>query len=101
MTDPTEAALSAFVARNLDELAALGGLPEGLALDRVAAELGADPDRTARWFLGDPPEEAFWCPAVGIETSTPAATCGRSPIAMNSVVPMAKPPTASARTAGP
>ena len=67
MTEPTEAALGAFVARNLGDLAALGGLPEGQALDRVAAELGADPGRMARWFLGDPPEEAFWCPAVGID----------------------------------
>ena len=38
---------------------------------------------------------------MGIETSTPSATWGSRPIAMNSVVPMANPPTASARTAGP
>ena len=44
--------------------------------------------------------EIRW-PAVGIDTSTPSAICGSRPIAMNSVVPIAKPPMASARTAGP
>src|SRR6478752_8904432 len=37
------------------------------------------------------------CPAVGTETSRPSAISGRTPIVTNSVVPMAKPPTASAR----
>ena len=44
--------------------------------------------------------EMTW-PAVGIETSTPSAICGSRPIVTNSVVPIAKPPIASARTARP
>src|SRR6185436_16290792 len=40
-------------------------------------------------------------PACGIETPTPSEIWGSSPIVTNSVVPIAKPPTASARTAGP
>ena len=40
-------------------------------------------------------------PPVGIETSTPLEICGSSPIVTNSVVPMAKPPIASASTARP
>ena len=42
--------------------------------------------------------EMMW-PAVGIETPTPSAICGNSPMTTNSVVPMAKPPIASASTA--
>ena len=44
--------------------------------------------------------EITW-PAVGIETSTPSAICGSTPIVTNSVVPMAKPPVARASTARP
>ncbi len=40
------------------------------------------------------------CPACGMETPTPSATCGSRPMAMNSVVPIANPPVASASTAG-
>src|SRR5690349_9034189 len=40
-------------------------------------------------------------PPVGIETSTPLEICGSRPIVTNSVVPMAKPPIASATTARP
>ena len=29
--------------------------------------LGADPEAFGRFFLGDPPRETFWCPAVGVE----------------------------------
>ena len=39
--------------------------------------------------------EIAW-PAAGIETSTPRASCGSRPIETNSVVPIAKPPIASA-----
>ena len=42
--------------------------------------------------------EMRW-PAAGIDTPTPPATCGSRPIVTNSVVPMAKPPMASASTA--
>ena len=38
-------------------------------------------------------------PACGIETPTPSEICGSNPIVTNSVVPIAKPPTASASTA--
>jgi hypothetical protein len=62
-----EPALRAFLARDLGAVTAAGGLPEGLSLEQVAATLGADPGRTVRWFLGSPPEEAFWCPAVGVD----------------------------------
>jgi hypothetical protein len=67
MTDPTKAALRAFLARDLAGLAAVGGLPSGLALNDVAAELGADPSAFGRFFLGDPAQETFWCPVVGVE----------------------------------
>ena len=40
-------------------------------------------------------------PAAGIEMPTPSATCGSTPIVTNSVVPIAKPPMASASTASP
>ena len=39
------------------------------------------------------------CPAAGIETSTPRASCGSRPIETNSVVPIANPPVASASNA--
>jgi hypothetical protein len=35
-----------------------------MPLGKVAAALGADPETYVRWFLGDPPREAFWCPAT-------------------------------------
>ena len=38
-------------------------------------------------------------PATGIDTSTPSAICGSTPMVTNSVVPMAKPPMASAMIA--
>jgi hypothetical protein len=56
--------LSAYSRRDFGKLRSLGGLPEGLAPAEVAAALGADPEAYVRWFLGDPPEEAFWCPAT-------------------------------------
>ena len=42
--------------------------------------------------------EMAW-PAAGMDTSTPRASCGSNPIETNSVVPIAKPPIASASTA--
>lgn len=56
--------LSAYTRRDLSEWVALGGLPQGMSLEQVAAALGADPETYVRWFLGDPPREAFWCPAT-------------------------------------
>ena len=67
MIDPTNPALRAFLARDLAALAAVGGLPSGLALEDVAAELGADPAAFGRFFLGDPAQETFWCPVVGVD----------------------------------
>ncbi len=55
--------LSAYASRDLGKLASLRGLPEALRLAEVATALGADPDVYVRWFLGDPPQEAFWCHA--------------------------------------
>ncbi len=40
-------------------------------------------------------------PARGIETPTPSEIWGNNPIVTNSVVPIANPPTARARTASP
>jgi hypothetical protein len=57
-------ALSAYTKRDLSEWVSLGALPEGMPLAEVAAALGADPETYVRWFLGDPPREAFWCPAT-------------------------------------
>jgi hypothetical protein len=56
--------LSAYTRRDLSLWVSLGGLPEGTSLEQVAAALGADPEIYVRWFLGDPPREAFWCPAT-------------------------------------
>ena len=56
--------LRAYADRDLAEWASLGGLPEGVPLEDVAAVLGADPTALVRWFLGDPPRETFWCPAT-------------------------------------
>ena len=67
MITPSTPALRAFVARDLAELATVGGLPPGLAVDDVAAELGADPAAFGRFFLGDPAQETFWCPVLGVE----------------------------------
>jgi len=41
------------------------------------------------------------CPAVGMSVPMPFATCGSRPMVTNSVVPMAKPPMASASSARP
>jgi hypothetical protein len=38
-------------------------------------------------------------PATGIDTPTPSAICGSTPMVTNSVVPIANPPVASAMTA--
>ena len=67
MIDPAKPALRAFLARDLAGLAAIGGLPSGLSLTDVAAELGGDPSAFGRFFLGDPAQETFWCPVVGVE----------------------------------
>jgi hypothetical protein len=64
MTATPTQALTAYTGRDLEQLAALGGLPGALPLNQAAAVLGADPDRCRRWFLGDPPQEAFWCAAA-------------------------------------
>jgi hypothetical protein len=56
--------LRAYADRDLPEWVSLGGLPEGVPLEAVAANLGADPTVFVRWFLGDPPRETFWCPAT-------------------------------------
>lgn len=57
-------AVRAFVARDLAALAAHRGLAGGTVLSAVAEELGADPARCGRHFLGRPPRETFWCPAT-------------------------------------
>ena len=64
MIDP---ALQAYLARDLAALASIGGLPDALSLPDVAAAIGADPEAYGRSFLGDPPRETFWCPAVGVK----------------------------------
>jgi hypothetical protein len=67
MIDSNSGWLGAFLGRNLAELAAVGALPAGLPLVDVAAALDADPEAFGRFYLGDPAQEAFWCPAVGVE----------------------------------
>ncbi len=64
MTDALESVLRAYVDRNLPQLMSLGGLPQSPPLPEVAAALGADTGVFVRWFLGDPPIETFWCPAM-------------------------------------
>jgi|SRR6478609_8583375 len=66
MIEVEDAALRAFLARDVGALAAAGGLPHGLPLDEVASALGADPTAFGRFFLGEPARETFWCPAVGV-----------------------------------
>lgn len=56
--------VSAYTRRDLSEWVSLGGLPEGTSLEEAAAALDTDPEIYVRWFLGDPPREAFWCPAT-------------------------------------
>jgi hypothetical protein len=55
--------LDAFVARDLIALAASSGLPAELPLSTVVEHLHGDRDAYVRFFLGDPPREAFWTPA--------------------------------------
>jgi hypothetical protein len=55
--------LAAFGELDLDRLLRTRGLPDRAPLAQVAEALGSDPDSYARYFLGDPPQEAFWCTA--------------------------------------
>lgn len=52
-----------FAGRDVIALSARRGLAAGATLSEVAEELGADPARYGRHFLGHPPRETFWCPA--------------------------------------
>jgi len=56
--------LRAFADRDLAALVASGGLPAGVPVGEVASTWGADPGVFLRHFLGDPPRETFWSPAV-------------------------------------
>lgn len=67
MIDRDSPWLSAFLGRDLAELASAGALPSGLPLGEVATALDADPEAVGRWFLGDPARETFWCPAVKVD----------------------------------
>jgi hypothetical protein len=64
VTDALESVLRAYADRNVPQLVSLGGLPQSPPLSRITAALGADPGVFVRWFLGDPPIETFWCPAM-------------------------------------
>jgi hypothetical protein len=64
VTTALESVLRAYVDRDLEQLALLQGMPESPSFPDVAAALGADPTVFVRWFLGDPPTETFWCPAM-------------------------------------
>jgi len=55
--------LDAFAARDLSALAANGGLPAELPVSAVVEHLRGDRDAYVRFFLGEPPQEAFWTPA--------------------------------------
>jgi hypothetical protein len=54
--------LDAVVSRDLAALSKLGGLPPELPAARTIEALGGDPEACVRFFLGDPPQEAFWSP---------------------------------------
>ena len=64
MTQDLAVALRAFAGRDLGALAGLGGLPADAAVDDVLAEWNTDRDDLVRHVLGNPPQEAFWCPVA-------------------------------------
>lgn len=64
MTEELAGVLDAFARRDVEALAASGGLPAGTVVDDVLAEWDGDRDDLVRHVLGRPPREAFWCPVM-------------------------------------